>query len=277
MATLGAAERNVILIAGYPRSGTTFTSGVCANAERGYNESIGRFGPHLRGAVRPGHQLDAGFDPEFFARSRAALERVVARTHSRPATVARRFPEVWNAVGRILYVQRHPFDVAISVCKYVIANDRSVPGTGAAAASFEEAVEKGLFARYFERFCALGGAPNFAAGGADAYGTWLQHLAEWHAFLAEGTVPGLVLSYDRLTREPLLRFRLAVRALDLPWREQDIAAALRHMSPEGVRSRLGDHFVSPEPLELRYPELLSPEQVRRGLDSFGEAMLRYGV
>jgi hypothetical protein len=271
-----SAERNVILIAGYPRSGTTFTSGVCANSERSYNESIGRFGPHLRGTVRPGHQLDTGFDPAFFARSRATLERVVARTHSRPATVARRFPDVWEAVGRIVYVQRHPFDVAISVCKFAIAYGYAVPGVGTRVESFAEAVEGGLFARYFEQFCAIGGAPNFVDG-EDGYGTWLQHLSEWHDFLAQGSRPGLVLAYDRATREPLPRFHLAARALGLPWRDEDIAAALRHMSAEGVRSRLGEHFVSPEPLDLRYPELLDPEEVRSALDRFGEAMLRYGI
>lgn len=263
----------VTLVAGYPRSGTTFTSGCCAASEAWWHH--GRKLLSMRDPERPrtGFQIDAGLDRDQFARAVASLERISIRTHSPPARVRQEFPEVWERVARIVYVQRHPFEVALSVCRYIIATNGTVPGTGQAETSFEAAAERGDVAAFFRRFCEHRGAPNYIPG----WGTWSGHLASWREVMAEGRVPSVVLSYDRLVREPLHRLLAAAGELGLPWGEDEVRRAIGQMAPEKVRERIGDFFVGPEPERLRYPALLGEEDIRLGFAAFGADMIRHGL
>lgn len=267
------AAASITLVAGYPRSGTTFTAGCCARAEAQWHH---RQGLRPAGGVPPprfGFDLDAPLDREAFALSLARLERFSVRTHAPPATFRERFPEVWARVGRILYVQRHPFEVALSVCRYVIATEGMVPGIGRAETSFAAAVERGDVRAFFRLFCESRGAPNFLR----PWGSWSDHLAGWRAAMAEAGLPSAVLSYDRLVREPEARLLLAAGALGLPWREADLRQAVAQMAPERVREGIGAFFVGEAPARLRYPDLLGEEEIRLGLATFGAEMLRYGV
>lgn len=264
---------SITLVAGYPRSGTTFTAGCCAASEAWWHQ--GEKLLLMRDPARPrtGFQIDAGLDREEFARSVAALRRFSVRTHSPPAKLRSEFPEVWERVARIVYVQRHPFEVALSVCRYVIATNGVVPGTGRAETSFAAAAERGDVAAFFRTFCEHRGAPNFIPG----WGSWSGHLAAWREVMAEGRVPSVVLSYDRLVREPLHRLMAAAGELGLPWREDNVRRALMQMAPEKVRERIGDFFVGAEPERLRYPSLLGEDDIRLGFATFGAEMTRYGL
>lgn len=263
---------SVTLVAGYPRSGTTFTSGCCALTEARWHHDakLLRLGDKAR--PRTGFQLDAGLDREAFARSVGMLHRVSVRTHSPPAQVRAEHPEVWARVARIVYVQRHPFEVALSVCRYAIATQGAVPGSGAAA-GFEEAVASGAVAAFFRDFCRDRGAPNFLP----AWGSWSDHLAAWRAAMAESGLPCAVLSYDRQVREPVPRLMAAASLLGLPWTELQIRRAVAQMEPEKVRHAIGGFFVGAEPQRLRYPDLLGEAEIRLGIATFGAEMLRHGL
>lgn len=263
----------VTLVAGYPRSGTTFTAGCCAAAEAWWHQGQKLLSMRDRDRPRTGFQLDDGLDREQFARSAAALRRVSVRTHSLPARVRGEYPEVWARVARIVYVQRHPFEVALSVCRYIIATRGVVPATGRAETSYEAAAARGDVAAFFRVFCEHRGAPNYIPG----WGTWSGHLAAWREAMAEGGLPCVVVSYDRLVREPLHRLLAAAEALGLPWQEPDMRRAIGQMAPEKVRERIGDFFVGPEPERLRYPALLGEDDIRLGFATFGAEMIRHGL
>lgn len=267
------AGASITLVAGYPRSGTTFTAGCCARAEARWQQEHGL--RRARGAPPPrfGFNLDAALDREAFERSVVRLERFSVRTHAPPGTFREKFPEVWARVGRILYVQRHPFEVALSVCRYVIATQGVVPGIGRAETSFAAAAESGDVRAFFRLFCEHRGAPNFLR----PWGSWSAHLAEWRAAMAEAGLPSAVLAYDRLVREPEGRLLMAAGALGLPWREADLRQAVAQMAPEKVREGIGAFFVGEAPARLRYPGLLGEAEIRLGFETFGAEMLRHGV
>ncbi|MBW6400631.1 sulfotransferase domain-containing protein [Roseomonas sp. HJA6] len=264
---------SITLVAGYPRSGTTFTAGSCAASEAWWHQGEGIL--ELRDKTRPrtGFQLDAGLDRAQFDRSVATLRRFSVRTHSPPAAVRAQFPEVWDRVGRILYVQRHPIEVALSVCRYVIATQGLIPGAGAPETSFEAAAERGEVAAFFRRFCAHRGAPNFL----EAWGSWSDHVASWREAMAASGLPGAVLSYDRLVREPVARLLAAADTLGLPWQEEHVRKAVKQMAPEKVRAGIGAFFVGKDPEALRYPDLLGEDDIRLGFATFGAEMLRFGL
>jgi hypothetical protein len=264
---------SITLVAGYPRSGTTFTAGSCAAAEAWWHQ--GQKIIALRDPQRPrtGFQLDAGLDRADFDRSVAGLRRFSVRTHSPPEKVRADFPEVWARVARILYVQRHPFEVALSVCRYVIATQGFIPGTGTAETSFAAATERGDVAAFFRLFCEHRGAPNFAP----AWGSWSDHVAGWHQAMAASGLPHAVLSYDRLVREPVARLMIAAGTLGLPWQEAHLRKAVAQMAPERVRQGIGAFFVGAEPEALRYPALLGEEDIRLGFATFGAEMMKAGL
>lgn len=264
---------SITLVAGYPRSGTTFTAGSCAASEAWWHQGEGIL--ELRDKKRPrtGFQIDGGLDRVQFDRSVATLRRFSVRTHSPPAVLRAQFPEVWERVGRILYVQRHPFEVALSVCRYVIATQGFVPGSGTPVPSFEAAAERGEVVAFFRRFCADRGAPNFLS----SWGSWSDHLASWRETMAESGLPSAVLSYDRLVREPVPRLLAAAGMLDLPWREPHVRKAVEQMAPEKVRAGIGAFFVGKDPEALRYPELLGEDDIRLGFRTFGAEILRFGL
>jgi hypothetical protein len=263
----------ITLVAGYPRSGTTLAAGCCAASEAWWHDGEGLLSMRDKGRPRTVFQLEAGLDRDGFARSVAALRRFSVRTHSPPQAVRRDFPEVWARVGRILYVQRHPIEVALSVCRYVIATQGHVPGSGRPETSFEAAAGRGEVRAFFRSFCAHRGAPDFIP----AWGGWSDHLASWRRAMDESGLPCAVLSYDRLVREPVPRLLSAATSLGLPWAEEHVRKAVAQMAPEKVRQGIGDFFVGAEPAALRYPALLAAEDIRLGFETFGAAMLRFGL
>lgn len=263
----------ITLVAGYPRSGTTFTAGCCAASEAWWHHGEGLLSMRDKGRPRTGFQLDAGLDRDGFARSVGALRRFSVRTHSPPEAVRRDFPEVWARVGRIVYVQRHPIEVALSVCRYVIATQGRVPGSGRPETSFAAAAERGEVAAFFRSFCAHRGAADFIP----AWGSWSDHLAAWRVAMDGAGLPCAVVSYDRLVREPVPRLLAAARSLDLPWAEEHVRKAAAQMAPEKVRQGIGSFFVGAEPAALRYPDLLAEDDIRLGFETFGAEMLRFGV
>ncbi|MBB5691283.1 hypothetical protein GXW77_10190 [Roseomonas alkaliterrae] len=267
------AGASITLVAGYPRSGTTFTAGCCARAEARWHQDHGPRGARGAPPARFDFNLDDALDREAFDRSVARLDRLLVRTHSPPGRFRKAFPDIWARVGRILYVQRHPFEVALSVCRFAIATQGMVPGIGRAETSFAAAAERGDVRAFFRQFCEHRGAPNFLP----ALGSWSAHLAEWHAAMAEVAVPCTVLSYDRMVREPAWRLLMAATALGLPWREADLRQAAAQMAPERVRAAIGAYFVGESPSRLRYPDLLGEAEIRLGFETFGTEMLRYGV
>lgn len=264
---------SITLVAGYPRSGTTFTAGCCAASEAWWHQGEGVLELRDKGRPRTGFQLDAGLDRAQFDRSVATLRRFSVRTHSPPEVVQATFPEVWERVGRILYVQRHPFEVALSVCRYVIATEGVVPGIGTAETSFEAAAARGEVRAFFRQFCAQRGAPNFL----ESWGSWSGHVAAWREAMTASGLPTAVLSYDRLVREPLPRLLAAAGVLGLPWQEAHIGKAVAQMAPEKVRAGIGAFFVGKDPEALRYPDLLEPDDIRLGFATFGAEMLRFGL
>lgn len=266
-------DASITLVAGYPRSGTTFTAGSCAASEAWWHHDAGILSMRDKGRPRTGFQLDAGLDRAAFDRSVASLRRFSVRTHSPPDIVRRDFPEVWDRVARIIYVQRHPFEVALSVCRYVIASHGFVPGIGTRGTSFEAATEAGEVAAFFRLFCAHRGAPDFIP----AWGSWSDHLAGWQGAMATSGLPCAVLSYDRLVREPAPRLLAAAGVLGLPWAMEHVRKAVNQMAPDKVRQGIGSFFVGPEPATLRYPGLLSEDDIRLGFTAFGGDMLRFGL
>lgn len=267
------AGASITLVAGYPRSGTTFTAGCCASAEAWWHQGEGILDLRDKHRPRTGFQLDTALDRAAFERSVASLHRFSIRTHSPPETVRRDFPEVWARIARIIYVQRHPLEVAVSVCRYVIATQGFVPGLGTPETSFEAAAARGDVAAFFRLFCQHRGAPEFIA----LWGSWSDHVAAWRAAMNEAGKPCAVLSYDRLVREPVPRLLAAAGALGLPWREGHIRRAVNQMAPEKVRQGIGGFFVGRDPEALRYPALLGEADIRLGFATFGDEMLRYGL
>ncbi len=267
------AGASITLVVGYPRSGTTFTAGCCAAAEGWWHDREGILSMRDQTRPRTGFQLDAGLDRVMFDRSVAELRRFSVRTHSPPDAVRRDFPDVWARVARLVYVQRHPFEVALSVCRYVIATHGFVPGSGTAETCFAAAAERGEVAAFFRMFCEHRGAPNFVP----VWGSWSGHLESWRGEMAASGLPCAVLSYDRLVREPVARVLAAGTELGLPWREEQVRRAVAQMAPEKVRKSLGAFFVGPEPAALRYPALLSEDDIRLGFAAFGGDMLRFGL
>lgn len=267
------AGASITLVAGYPRSGTTFTAGCCAASEAWWHQGAGILELSDKARPRTGFQLDAGLDRPQFDRSVASLQRISVRTHSPPALVQAQFPEVWKRVARILYIQRHPFEVALSVCRYVIATQGFVPGTGTRETSFDAAAERGEVRTFFRQFCAHRGAPNFL----ESWGSWSDHLATWRETMAGFDGPTAVLSYDRVVREPLPRLLAAAGVLGLPWQESHVGKAVAQMAPDKVRAGIGAFFVGKDPEALRYPELLNQDDVRLGFETFGAEMLRFGL
>jgi hypothetical protein len=264
---------SITLVAGYPRSGTTFTAGSCAASEAWWHHGEGVLSMRDKGRPRTGFQLDAELDRAAFDRSVASLHRFSVRTHSPPETVRAQFPEVWDRVARIVYVQRHPFEVALSVCRYVIATQGFVPGLGTKETSFDAAAERGEVAAFFQLFCDHRGAPDFLP----AWGSWPDHVAAWRVAMDQAGLPCTVLSYDRLVREPVARLMAAAEVLDLPWREEHVRKAVKQMEPEKVRKGIGAFFVGKDPERLRYPDLLGEDDIRRGFATFGDTMLRFGL
>lgn len=264
---------SITLVAGYPRSGTTFTAGSCASAEAWWHQGKGVLELRDKRRPRTGFQLDEALDRAAFERSVASLSRFSMRTHSPPETVQRDFPEVWARVGRIVYVQRHPLEVAVSVCRYVIATQGFVPGLGTPETSFEAAAARGDVAAFFRLFCEHRGAPEFVR----LWGSWSDHLAGWRAAMDQAGLPCAVLSYDRLMREPIARLLAAAGVLGLPWQEEHVRRAVTQMAPEKVRQGIGDFFVGKDPEALRYPALLGEDDIRLGYATFGGDMLRFGL
>jgi len=264
---------SITLVAGYPRSGTTFTAGCCAASEAWWHHGAGVLSLRDKGRPRTGFQLDAGLDAAAFDRSVASLDRFSVRTHSPPEAVRRDFPEVWDRVARVVYVQRHPFEVALSVCRYIIATQGFVPGSGRRETSFDAAADRGEVAAFFRLFCEHRGAPNFLP----AWGSWSDHLAAWRAAMETSGLPCTVLSYDRLVREPAARLMAAAGLLGLPWQEEHVRKAVAQMAPEKVRQGIGDFFVGKDPEALRYPGLLGEDDIRLGYATFGGDMLRFGL
>lgn len=267
------AGASITLVAGYPRSGTTFTAGSCAASEAWWHQGAGILALRDKGRPRTGFQLDAGLDRAAFERSVASLERFSVRTHSPPDKVRAEFPEVWDRIGRIVYVQRHPFEVALSVCRYVIATQGFVPGLGVKETSFDAAAARGEVAAFFRLFCDHRGAPNFLP----AWGSWSDHVAAWRVAMDQAGLPCAVLSYDRLVREPVARLTAAAGALGLPWQEAHIRKAVAQMAPDKVRRGIGAFFVGKDPEALRYPDLLAEDDIRLGFATFGAEMLRFGL
>ena len=267
------AGASITLVAGYPRSGTTFTAGSCAASEAWWHQGEGVLSMRDKGRPRTGFQLDAGLDRAAFERSVASLNRFSVRTHSPPEAVRAMFPEVWERVGRIVYVQRHPFEVALSVCRYVIATQGFVPGLGRKEASFKAAAERGEVAAFFRLFCGHRGAPEFLP----AWGSWSDHVTGWRVAMDQAGLPCAVLSYDRLVREPVARLVAAAGVLGLPWQEDHVRRAVTQMEPEKVRKGIGAFFVGKDPERLRYPDLLGEDDIRLGFATFGAEMLRFGL
>ena len=267
------AGASITLVAGYPRSGTTFTAGSCAASEAWWHQGEKIIALRDKERPRTGFQLDAGLDHAAFDRSVAQLQRFSVRTHSPPDKVRADFPQVWDRVARIVYVQRHPFEVAVSVCRYVIATQGVVPGLGTAETSFAAAAERGEVAAFFRQFCEHRGAPNFLP----AWGSWSDHVTHWRAAMNGAGLPCAVLSYDRLVREPVMRLMSAAGVLGLPWQEGHVRRAVSQMAPEKVRKGIGAFFVGKDPEALRYPDLLGEEDIRLGFATFGETMLRFGL
>ncbi|MEO3472681.1 sulfotransferase domain-containing protein [Roseomonas sp. CAU 1739] len=267
------AGASITLVAGYPRSGTTFTAGSCAASEAWWHHGEGILSMRDKARPRTGFQLDAGLDRAAFDRSVASLRRFSVRTHSPPEAVRRDFPEVWDRIARIVYVQRHPFEVALSVCRYVIATQGFVPGSGRAETSFDSAAERGEVAAFFRLFCDHRGAPDFLP----AWGSWSDHVAAWRAAMDTAGLPCAVLSYDRLVREPVARLTTAATTLGLPWQEEHVRKAVAQMEPDKVRKGIGAFFVGQDPERLRYPALLRDDDIRAGFATFGTEMLRFGL
>ena len=267
------AGARITLVAGYPRSGTTFTAGCCAASEAWWHHGEGILSMRDKGRPRTGFQLDAGLDRAAFDRSVASLHRFSVRTHSPPDVVRRDFPDLWERIGRILYVQRHPFEVAISVCRYVIATQGVVPGSRRRETSFDTAAAQGEVAAFFRLFCDHRGAPDFIP----SWGRWSDHLGAWRAAMDQSGLPSAVISYDRLVREPAPRLLAAAGVLGLPWAEEHVRKAVGQMAPDKVRQGIGNFFVGPEPAALRYPALLSEDDIRLGFATFGAEMLRFGL
>lgn len=264
---------SITLVAGYPRSGTTFTAGCCAASEAWWHQGQGVLSMRDKSRPRTGFQLEGVLDHAALERSLATLHRFSVRTHSPPDAVRRDFPGIWARVARIVYVQRHPFEVALSVCRYVIATHGYVPGSGTRDMTFEDAAAQGEVAAFFRLFCAHRGAPEFIP----AWGSWSDHLASWRAAMAASGLPCAVLSYDRLVREPAPRLLAAAGELGLPWGEEHVRKAVAQMAPEKVRQGIGAFFVGAEPAALRYPALLSEDDTRLGFATFGAEMLRFGL
>lgn len=264
---------SVTLVAGYPRSGTTFTAGCCAASEGWWHHGAGILSMQDKGRPRTGFQLDAGFDRAAFDRSVATLQRLSVRTHSPPDMVRATFPEVWARVARIIYVQRHPFEVALSVCRFAIATQGFVPVLGTPETSFEAAAGRGDVAAFFRLFCQHRGAPNFLP----VWGSWSDHMTSWRAAIDQAGLPCAVLSYDRLVREPLARLMAAGEVLGLPWQPEHLRKAVAQMAPDKVRKGIGTYFVGKDPEALRYPDLLSEDDIRLGFAQFGAEMLRFGL
>ena len=60
------AGASITLVAGYPRSGTTFTAGCCAASEAWWHHGEGVLSMRDKGRPRTGFQLDAGLDRAAF-------------------------------------------------------------------------------------------------------------------------------------------------------------------------------------------------------------------
>jgi hypothetical protein len=235
-----------VLLVSYPRSGNTWLRFLIANA--------------LRPEPRPTFADFGEIVPDIYDESDRALLR---RPEPRVLKSHEPYDERYR---RVVYLVRHPADVAVSYYHYLIKMRTIAPG-------FD-------LARFVD---------SFVAGGLDEFGTWGEHVTGW-LNAREGGPDFVLLRYEDVLEAPrdalaaalrLIGANVADAAIDTAV-ERSTASELRRLEretapalPSFQGSRLEDPFIRKARPGAGAEELPAALEARI-MDAWPEATARLG-
>ncbi len=213
--------RSITLLSSYPRSGNTFVRALLANYERDAPRPLTtqevaayQFGEHNEELLRLCSGLGAAertIRDNWLARSAyfSAIRQTigdgpaVVKTHTLNGTVFGLPSFDLQAADRVVYILRHPFDVAVSGAEFFGISQAEMAGR-----------------------MVLAGATNQSG---DAYwevtGSWRQHVAGW---LNETKVPILLVRYEALCSAPRHQLARILSFMGRPVDHRRLKRAVEH-------------------------------------------------
>jgi hypothetical protein len=191
-----SAERNIVWIASYPKSGNTWVRFMACNlvyGPQGSAEALNFLAPDV-------HEMGA---------QRLAAHSGLAKTHLR---FSQAMP-LAERTAAVVYVVRRPADVLISNFNYA---RRSVGEAGGSRDAFD---------RYFESFLEHRGDPRWHQLGM---GSWEDNVRSWLA--ARRAFRLILLKYEDLSANPRHACALLSSFLGVRRSDQEIDQAVAHSS-----------------------------------------------
>lgn len=274
-----ADAASIVFLASYPRSGNTFARILLA-AYHGIDDL-----DHLEEAIPADtretlwQNVPSYESQEVSARNHWRFRRqVIAEYRHRPSPLPFRGLKTHTAnlaafgapafelrpEDRVVYLARHPMDVAISNADY---NNHDLD------ASIELMGRPGT--------CVAAGT----LGSVEARGSWAEHVAGW---LGGTTSPALLVRYEDLVADTAEMLRRIVAFIGLPVEEERIARAVERADFSRLQRQERERGFQEAPANTRSGRFfregrsgqwraeMSPEQISRLADTCGETMIRLG-
>lgn len=198
----GAVAGPTILIASYPKSGSTWVREIVAKA-LDEDEEAGTVVPPFQNA----------FPPPSLGCEVGGRRVRFARTHLGPDS--RRFGLFEGELAGVVSIRRHPLDVVLSSLNYQVWKNRTAHLLGGAAKPVERMVADGDVAHYLDEFVARDGVPMFMG----LCGPFSTYQRRWRA----RGVPYLELCYEDMVADPAEGVRAVLRFLGHPAPEGRVA------------------------------------------------------
>jgi hypothetical protein len=239
-------RRSDVFLVSYPRSGNTWLRFLLANA--------------LRPAEPATFATFGEVVPDIYDETDRELRR-------RPSPRVLKSHEPFDRrYRRVVYLVRHPADVAVSYYHYLIKMRNIPPGFDVA------------------RF-----VDSYVRGALDGFGTWGDHVAGW-LDAREGDADFLLLRYEDVLEGPEQALAAALELAGVEAGDEAVAQAVARSTADELRrleretatalptfrgSRLEDPFIRKARAGTAEEEL-SPELVARIVEAWPEALARVG-
>jgi hypothetical protein len=192
------------------------------------------------------------------------------KSHELPDVLFGNSPELSGRFTDIIELVRHPLDVCTSTLRYLIWS-KQLLHEGCPLVSVDEARVMGVIDHFIDGFLELGGYRDFLDAG---YGTWPQHVEAWTS--RGGAFAVHFACYHALCDDPVTMFSDLLQRLHFDVSRRDVERAVALVSPGYISTMLGKGFAL-RASDHTYDDVLSPEQIARGLSVFNTEIERYGL
>ena len=271
----------ILFIASYPRSGNTFSRILLGNYTADGALDLNQLENSLPADTSEFLWADI---PDYASQEINAVNhwkhrrQVIANYRRRPASLPFRALKTHTAnlvafgapafefqpQDRVLYLVRHPLDVAVSNADY---NNQDIDAT-------------------IDLMCRPGTCVGTGSlAGIEARGSWNQHVAGWLATVA---CPSLLMRYEDLCRDPAGGLRRILDFIGLPVDELRLARAVKRSTFSELQRQEAESGFAEAPANTRsgrffrqgrseqWHEAMTREQALRLADQCGETMSQLG-